>query len=240
MCLLDWRKYEKEPIVSQLLNLVGKWKIGGIEKYQLHRKAKILNLFYINFNIENNKHEIKDDQANAKVLKEYKTSSTEDKFHLRTSSNDYSKSNSSSDAFENTKQWTTLWMLYGTKYSRMDQVKFVEDSLWKIWNDMVCWDRPYLFQFFKSCLPQTSFGPFLNTLSHIKYLLCSKNYLIKKRKCCNLTNSFLSVFLFKLTFFLSTKSSPCLSTLGKIPRKFVFEPLSWSKVGSFYHFSCIF
>ena len=71
MCLLDWRKYEKELIVSQSLNLVGKWKIDGIEKYQLHRKAKILNLFYINFSIENNKHGIKDDQANAKVLKEY-------------------------------------------------------------------------------------------------------------------------------------------------------------------------
>ena len=29
--------------------------------------------------------------------------------------------------------------LYEEKYSRMDQVKFVEDSLYKIWNDMVCW-----------------------------------------------------------------------------------------------------
>ena len=26
----------------------------------------------------------------------------------------------------------------GRKYSRMDQVKFVEDSFWKIWRDMVC------------------------------------------------------------------------------------------------------
>ena len=24
----------------------------------------------------------------------------------------------------------------GTKYSRMDQVKFVEDSFWKIWRNM--------------------------------------------------------------------------------------------------------
>ena len=35
------------------------------------------------------------------------------------------------------------------KYSRMDQVKFVEDSLWNIWSDRVCWD------------------PFLNTLPQI-------------------------------------------------------------------------
>ena len=26
----------------------------------------------------------------------------------------------------------------GTKYSRMDQVKFVEDRFWKIWCDLVC------------------------------------------------------------------------------------------------------
>ena len=36
----------------------------------------------------------------------------------------------------------------------MDQVKFVEDSLYKNWSDMV----------FKGCLPQTLLGPFLNTL----------------------------------------------------------------------------
>ena len=31
----------------------------------------------------------------------------------------------------------------------MDQVKFVEDSLFKIWSDMVCLSRPYHFKFFK-------------------------------------------------------------------------------------------
>ena len=36
------------------------------------------------------------------------------------------------------------YILHGTKYSRMDQVKF-----------------------FKGCLPQVLLGPFLNTLSHI-------------------------------------------------------------------------
>ena len=28
----------------------------------------------------------------------------------------------------------------------MDQVKFVDDSLWKIWNDMIC-----LSEFFEDC-----------------------------------------------------------------------------------------
>ena len=32
-------------------------------------------------------------------------------------------------------------LLFETKYSRMDQVKFVEDSLSKIWSDMVCLSR---------------------------------------------------------------------------------------------------
>ena len=29
--------------------------------------------------------------------------------------------------------------------------------------------RPYLFKFFKRCLPHTLFGPFLNTLSHTTF-----------------------------------------------------------------------
>ena len=42
--------------------------------------------------------------------------------------------------------------IYGAKYSRMNQVKFVEDSF---------------ETFFKSCLPQILLGPFLKTLSRI-------------------------------------------------------------------------
>ena len=38
----------------------------------------------------------------------------------------------------------------------MDQVKFVEDSLSKIWSDMVGGN------FLKDCLSQILFGPFLN------------------------------------------------------------------------------
>ena len=57
--------------------------------------------------------------------------------------------------------------LFGTNYSRMGQVKFVEGSRYKIWKDMVCLSRPYPFKFFKDCLPQILFGPFLNILSHL-------------------------------------------------------------------------
>ena len=56
------------------------------------------------------------------------------------------------------KRYCKISHLFGTwkiriKYSRMDQVKFVEDSL-------------YPFKFLKGRLSQISLGPFLNTLSH--------------------------------------------------------------------------
>ena len=34
-------------------------------------------------------------------------------------------------------------------------------------NDMVYLSRPYIFNFFKGCLPQILLGPFLNFLSHL-------------------------------------------------------------------------
>ena len=57
--------------------------------------------------------------------------------------------------------------IFETKYLRMDQVKSVEDSLWKIWS----FSRPYHFpfKFFKGYLPQVLLGPFLNTLSHLLF-----------------------------------------------------------------------
>ena len=48
-------------------------------------------------------------------------------------------------------------VIYGSGYSRMDQVKFVKDSLG------LC--SPQHFKFFEGCLPQILFGPFLNTLT---------------------------------------------------------------------------
>ena len=37
----------------------------------------------------------------------------------------------------------------GTRYSRMNQEKLVEDSLYKIWKDMVCLSAPYYVKFLK-------------------------------------------------------------------------------------------
>ena len=47
----------------------------------------------------------------------------------------------------------------------MVQVKFVKDSLLKIWSDMVSLSRPYHFKLFKGYLPQILLGLFLNLLS---------------------------------------------------------------------------
>ena len=70
--------------------------------------------------------------------------------------------------------------LYGTKYFRMDQINF-----------------------FKSCLPQTFLGPFLNTLSHIfgsshPKVFCKKGVL---RNFAKFTGTHLcqSLFLMKFT-----------------------------------------
>ena len=60
-----------------------------------------------------------------------------------------------------------LW-LNEAKYSRMDQLKFVEDSFLKIWSDMVCLGRPYHLKFFKPI--------FLNFyLSILEYFFSSVN-----------------------------------------------------------------
>ena len=55
-----------------------------------------------------------------------------------------------------------------TKHSRMDQVKFVENSFQKIWRTMVCERRPYSFKLLKGYFPQILLHPFL--------ILCSKWY----------------------------------------------------------------
>ena len=70
-----------------------------------------------------------------------------------------------------TRFWIHLWSntrnflyveLNGTKYSRMNQVTFVEDSLKKFWRGIVC------FKFFKDCSPQILLGLFLNTLTRMQ------------------------------------------------------------------------
>ena len=57
----------------------------------------------------------------------------------------------------------SLTSSFKTKYWKMDQVKFLEDSLWKICR----LGRPYPFKFFKGCLPQILLGPFLNTWTYL-------------------------------------------------------------------------
>ena len=52
--------------------------------------------------------------------------------------------------------------IYRSRHSRMEQVKFVEDSLE---------DKFEVMCFFKGCLPQTLLGPFLNTLTHMTEIL---------------------------------------------------------------------
>ena len=58
---------------------------------------------------------------------------------------------------------------YGSRYSRMNRIKFVEDSLKKYKVIRSAYGRPYHFIFFKGCLPQILLGSFLNTLTHTKY-----------------------------------------------------------------------
>ena len=46
--------------------------------------------------------------------------------------------------------WVFLFRLFsinGSRYSRMDQEKFAEDTLWKNWSGMVCLSRPYHLEF---------------------------------------------------------------------------------------------
>ena len=66
-------------------------------------------------------------------------------------------------------------MIFGSRYSRMDQVKFEEDSL-------VCLGRGYRFKFFKGWLPQILLGPFLSILTHLfldEKLTCFKGSLVQ-------------------------------------------------------------
>ena len=70
-------------------------------------------------------------------------------------------------------RYITPWSLFESMCSRMDQVKFVEDSLSNIWSYMVC-------------LSQNLLCPFLNTLTHLfRNTICSsqcqaiREYLLK-------------------------------------------------------------
>ena len=83
--------------------------------------------------------------------------------------------------------------MYGTKYSRMDQVKFVEDSLYKISKDIVCFKQTIPFQISQR-LSSTNFTWFIleyfvsyKPICHKDSYLCgcngirTHNHLIRKR-----------------------------------------------------------
>ena len=68
----------------------------------------------------------------------------------------------------------------GTRYSRIDQEKLVENSLYKIWKDMVCLSTPYHVKRFEGCLPQILLGPFLNILTQ---MIWQKSNVVSTRRC---------------------------------------------------------
>ena len=53
----------------------------------------------------------------------------------------------------------------------MDLINFVEDSLWKIWSDIVCLSDMVdhiTSNFLKAVFSQILLGPFLDTLTHLR------------------------------------------------------------------------
>ena len=74
--------------------------------------------------------------------------------------------------------------VFGTKYSRMDQVKFVKDSLQKIWKDMVCLNR----------FSSTNF-----TLSILEYFVSFVIFIVHLTNICSIT-AFTKVTGFFLPF----------------------------------------
>ena len=67
----------------------------------------------------------------------------------------------------------------------MDQVKFVED----------CLKRLYRFKFFKGCLPQILLGPFLNKLTHLLIFYAAVTTLILKLSISRIFNTLKDLFL---------------------------------------------
>ena len=69
--------------------------------------------------------------------------------------------------FYKTSSKTVDLSAFGTKHSRMDQVKFVKTAFRKLQGVWSASSRPYLFKLFKGCLLQILLDLFLNTLSHL-------------------------------------------------------------------------
>ena len=108
--------------------------------------------------------------------------------------------------------WPCILRLYWSKYSRMDQVKFLEDSLSRIWSDMVCLSRPYHFKFFKGWL--LILFPYSRVWFFIYVELCA--FFIQSFK---MVISALPLAIY-ITWFLLTTAS--------IQWPFLFSPYSFS------------
>ena len=89
---------------------------------------------------------------------------------------------------------------YVSRYSRMDRVKFVEDSLFEE-GMMVSLNRPYHFKFFKGCLPQILLGPFLNTLTHILIKVSVSIWIFLQYFYFRRLNPRCSLYAFHIWFF---------------------------------------
>ena len=72
-------------------------------------------------------------------------------------------------------KYRSLWSLthstYGTKYSKMDQLKVVQYSLLNIRSDCGLSKQIIWPKFFKGCIPQILIDPSINTLPHMQQLL---------------------------------------------------------------------
>ena len=89
-----------------------------------------------------------------------------------------------------------------SRYSRMDQVKFVEDSLFEE-GIMVSLNRPYHFKFFKGCLPQVLLGPFLNSLTHIVIKVSVSILIFLQYFYFRRLNPLCSLYAFHIWFFIN-------------------------------------
>ena len=70
-------------------------------------------------------------------------------------------------------QCIVYWIQFQNIHAFIYQKTFLHTFFCLFWKSLkafsVCLSRPYHFKFFKGCLPQIWLGPFLNTLSHIRF-----------------------------------------------------------------------
>ena len=70
-------------------------------------------------------------------------------------------------------QCIVYWIRFQNIHAFIYQKTLLHTFFCLFWKSLkafsVCLSRPYHFKFFKGCLPQIWLGPFLNTLSHIRF-----------------------------------------------------------------------